>query len=326
MPPRPTRRSTIGELARQAGVSAQTLRHYDQLGILRPTATSPAGYRLYTEEDRGRLELIRALRALDLDLDTINRLLRGAVGVRKVAELHLRTLDLQARTLERRRAVLRVLLRADTPPTADRLARLQVLAGFEQMERAQFLSEQLDKRLHGTTNANMRRWVQNAAVLDLPESPSEAQVEAWLELAEMVSDPGFLERHRGNAARVGAGAQSAGDAERWPNETLALYEPAAAAARKGIDPRSAKARPIARRWIQAFARRSGHKDARAFAQQMLRAIDAQHDAREERFWELVAVLKPAVARSPISAGWPWLIAALRVWVDDGAGKTRAESS
>jgi hypothetical protein len=54
---------------------------------------------------------------------------------------------------------------------------------------------------------------------------------------------------------------------------------------------------------------------------MLRAIDAQHDAREERFWELVAVLKPAVARSPISAGWPWLVAALREWVDDGTRKT-----
>lgn len=325
MPTRPNRRSTIGDLARQAGVSAQTLRHYDRLGILRPTATTAAGYRLYTEEDRGRLELIRALRALDLDLDTINRLLRGAVGVRKVAELHLRTLDLQARTLERRRAVLRVLLRGETPPTADRLARLQVLAGFEQMERAQFLTEQLDKRLRGTSNTSMRRWLQSAAVLDLPDSPTEAQVEAWLELAEMVSDPAFLERHRGNESRVGVGAQSAGDAERWLKETLALYEPAAAAARKGVDPRSAKARPIARRWAKAFARRSGHEDVRAFVQQMLRAIDTQHDAREERFWQLVGVLKPGVARSPISLGWPWLIAALRAWIDRSATDVRDDA-
>src|SRR5690349_1937969 len=166
-------RSRIGDLARQAGVSAQTLRHYHRLGLLRPTATSASGYRLYTEEDRGRLELIRALRALDIDLETISQLLRGVVGVRKVAELHLRTLDLQLRTLERRRAVLRVLLRGDTPPTADRLARLQSLAGFERMEREQFLGEQLDRRLRGTGNPNLRRWIQRAAVLDLPESPTE---------------------------------------------------------------------------------------------------------------------------------------------------------
>ena len=318
---RSARRSTIGELARQAGVSAQTLRHYHRLGLLRPTATSTAGYRLYTEEDRGRLELVRALRALDLDLDTINRLLCGAVGVRNVAELHLRTLDLQARTLERRRAVLRVLLRAEASVTPDRLARLQVLAGFEQMERERFLATELDKRLRDTGNANMRRWIQSAAVLDLPESPTEAQVEAWLELAEMVSDPGFLARYRGEPSTAPS-LQSFGDPDRWPKVMVALYEPAAEAAKRGVDPRSAKARPIVQRWVRLLAHRAGRRDLRAFAEQMLRAIDADHDSREERFWLLVGVLKPSVARSPISLGWPWLVAGLREWVNSAAPTTR----
>jgi len=305
-------RSRIGDLARQAGVSAQTLRHYHRLGLLRPTATSASGYRLYTEEDRGRLELIRALRALDIDLETISQLLRGAVGVRKVAELHLRTLDLQLRTLERRRAVLRVLLRSDTPPTADRLARLQSLAGFEQMEREQFLGEQLDRRLRGTGNPNLRRWIQRAAVLDLPESPTEAQVEAWLELAEMVSDPEFLERHRSPESRRDSDTQPNDD--RWPKRMLALYEPAAKAAHDGVDPTSPKALPIVQRWIRASAKRNGRRDVRAFAEHMLRAIESGQDAREQRFWQLVGVLNPAVARSPMSVGWPWLVAGLRAWV------------
>jgi DNA-binding transcriptional MerR regulator len=302
-------RLTIGELARQAGVSAQTLRHYDRLGLLKPSATSAARYRLYTEEDRARLELIRALRALDLDLETIGRLLRGAVGVPRAAELHLRTLDHQMRTLERRRAVLRVLLRSDVPATADRLARLQALAGFEQMERERFLADHLDRRLRGAGSARLQGWIRAAAVVDLPSSPTEAQVEAWLELAEMVSDPTFLERHRRRS--VGRNGQ---DDERWPPDVAALYRPAAAAARANVDPRSRNGQAIVRRWTRAFADRSGRRDWRAFAADLLRAIESEDDTREQRFWQLVAVLKPDVGRSAIATAWPWLVEGLRAWV------------
>src|SRR5579862_7642442 len=119
---------SIGELARQVGVSAQTLRHYDELGILRPATTTHAGYRRYSESDRVRLELVRALRGLDFDLDTIARLLRGAANARAVTELHLRALDLQVKSLGRRRAVLRVLLRDGDDLSFERLQRLHVLA------------------------------------------------------------------------------------------------------------------------------------------------------------------------------------------------------
>jgi DNA-binding transcriptional MerR regulator len=311
-------RLTIGALARQAGVSPQTLRHYHRLGLLRPAATSTGGYRLYTDQDRARLELIRALRALDLDLDTIAKLLRGAVGLRRVAELHLRTLDLQVRTLERRRAVLRVLLRSEQAPTAERLAQLQALAGFEQMERERFLQEQLGARLRGTSNAALARWIQTAAIVDLPEHATEAQVEAWLELADMVSDPAFLERHR-RAVRSPAvhGAPSSGDPAQWLAAMNALYGPAAKAAAARVDPRSEKARRLVRRWVRSLADESGRRDVRPFAERLLRAIDQGRDAREERFWHLVGVLKPQVARSPVSVAWPWLMSALRAWIDDG---------
>src|SRR5690242_1423552 len=142
-----TGRLTIGALAKQAGVSAQTLRHYHKIGLLRPAETSVGGYRLYTEDDRARLELVRTLRALDLDLGTIARLLGGAATLRRVAELHLRTLDLHARVLARRRAVLRVLLRSDSAPTTERLARLHGLASFERFERERFIGDELGRRL-----------------------------------------------------------------------------------------------------------------------------------------------------------------------------------
>ena len=309
-------RTTIGSLARQAGVSAGTLRHYHRLGLLRPTGTSAGGYRLYTDADRGRLDLIRALRALDLDLETIGRLLHGAVSVRQVAELHLRTLDLQARTLARRRAVLRVLLRGPHP-TTDRLARLHVLSGFERLDREQFLSEQIDDRFRGTRETRWRDWIQQAAVIDLPDSPTEAQVEAWLELAEMVSDPGFLAEHR---ARASTGTDDSKRLEAGsPDNLIERVRPAAAAARAGIDPSSAAARPIVVRWVRAFARRQGRRDIRAFAEEVLGSINTEQARREQRFWELLGVLKPDVAQSPMSVAWPWLVAALTAWVSPVRG-------
>jgi hypothetical protein len=49
---------------------------------------------------------------------------------------------------------------------------------------------------------------------------------------------------------------------------------------------------------------------------MLRtAMERGRDAREERFWVLLGILNPDVARSPISIAWPWLMAGLRVLAD-----------
>ena len=68
----------IGELARRAGVSARMLRHYDEIGLLRPERVTQAGYRLYGEAALARLLHIRYLRALEFPLGEIGLLLDGA--------------------------------------------------------------------------------------------------------------------------------------------------------------------------------------------------------------------------------------------------------
>ncbi len=56
------RRWQIGELAKKTGLSVRALRHYDELGPLKPSERSDAGYRLYAEVDVRRLFRIVALR------------------------------------------------------------------------------------------------------------------------------------------------------------------------------------------------------------------------------------------------------------------------
>jgi MerR family transcriptional regulator, thiopeptide resistance regulator len=65
----------VGAAARLAGVSVRSLHHYDQIGLLTPSARSAAGYRIYTAADLERLRRILFYRALGLALDDIARIL-----------------------------------------------------------------------------------------------------------------------------------------------------------------------------------------------------------------------------------------------------------
>jgi DNA-binding transcriptional MerR regulator len=72
----PNQKLTVGQAARLAGVTAKALRHYDRIGLLRPAAVDPAtGYRRYEPEQVEQARLIRRLRAMELPLDEIRRLL-----------------------------------------------------------------------------------------------------------------------------------------------------------------------------------------------------------------------------------------------------------
>jgi DNA-binding transcriptional MerR regulator len=61
----------IGEVARRTGLSQRTLRHYDELGLLVPSARSSGDYRLYSQEDMGRLLAIQHLKSLGLSLSDV---------------------------------------------------------------------------------------------------------------------------------------------------------------------------------------------------------------------------------------------------------------
>jgi MerR family transcriptional regulator, thiopeptide resistance regulator len=63
--------------ARRAGVTVRTLHHYDRLGLLKPTARTHAGYRVYTDRDLVRLEQIVALKFVGFPLKEIARVLDG---------------------------------------------------------------------------------------------------------------------------------------------------------------------------------------------------------------------------------------------------------
>lgn len=65
----------IGEVAERTGLSLRTIRYYGEVGLVEPSARSRGGFRLYTAEDVGRLQLIKRMKPLNFTLEEMQRLL-----------------------------------------------------------------------------------------------------------------------------------------------------------------------------------------------------------------------------------------------------------
>lgn len=112
-------RLLIGGLARRAGVTPQTIRYYESLGLLTPPRRTPAGYRRYGPEAATELAFIKKAQALGFSLDEIKRILdlsragRApcstvlALAREHLADLDRRIAQLQALRQQLDRALLR---------------------------------------------------------------------------------------------------------------------------------------------------------------------------------------------------------------------------
>ncbi len=65
----------IGQLARECGFTAKTLRYYEEVGLVRPAGRSSSGYRLYRDDAVQRLRFVRKAKVLGLSLSDIHTIL-----------------------------------------------------------------------------------------------------------------------------------------------------------------------------------------------------------------------------------------------------------
>lgn len=65
----------IGEVAERTGLSLRTIRYYEEVGLVVPSARSQGGFRLYTEPDVDRLQLIKRMKPLGFQLEEMRDLL-----------------------------------------------------------------------------------------------------------------------------------------------------------------------------------------------------------------------------------------------------------
>ena len=93
---------TVHEVSQISGVSVRTLHHYDAIGLLRPTAVTEAGYRLYDDTALARLQSILLFRELAFPLKEIKRIMDDPKFDQVTAlEQQIRLLELQQERLSR---------------------------------------------------------------------------------------------------------------------------------------------------------------------------------------------------------------------------------
>jgi DNA-binding transcriptional MerR regulator len=173
---------SIGDLARRTGLTVKAIRFYSDCGIVPPTDRSAAGYRLYAIDAVARLDLVRTLRELGLDLSAIRRVLDQEISLPEVAAVHAEALAVQIRTLGLRRAVLMaVAKRGSTPEEMDFMHKL---AKLSEDERRRLIGDFLGSAFGGRTADAEFAGIMRSMTPELPDQPEAGQVEAWLELAE----------------------------------------------------------------------------------------------------------------------------------------------
>ncbi|MFE7039219.1 HEAT repeat domain-containing protein [Streptomyces atratus] len=174
----------IGDVARRSGVSARMLRHYDSLGLVRPTGRTDAGYREYSSEDIRRIFHIESLRSLGLSLRDVRRALddQGFTPSELVD-------DLIRRTRERIAGETELLTRLCRIGAAEP-------AGWEDVLQIVALLQALGSKSAGTR--------QRAALSSVEEAP--VPVEALVEAALSETDPNVAGALRWALAQSGDGA------------------------------------------------------------------------------------------------------------------------
>lgn len=241
----------IGDVARRTGLSVSAVRYYADAGVVVPAANTPAGHRLYDVSAIARLELVRTLRELDAGLDEIRRVLSGEATLGELAATHLALLTQQEARLRSRRAVLSAILRQDS--TAEQVTLMHKLAGMSDEERDRLIDEFWTEVSTGwEPPEQMIEWWR-AARPELPEHPTAAQLEAWIELAEFVRDAEVrqaVRRELHEACTTGAGPLMTSSPMMDALEAATpIGQAAMDAAREQVPADSPQGREIADRWM-----------------------------------------------------------------------------
>ncbi|MEU4539181.1 MerR family transcriptional regulator [Streptosporangium sp. NPDC023825] len=319
----------IGDVARRTGLSVSAIRYYSDAGVIAPTRVTEVGYRLYDVRAIARLELIRTLRDLDAGLDDIRQLLDGETSLHDLLVTHLELVERQERDLRARRAVLRTLVKQGG--TAAQVALMHRLVSMPDEERERLVDDFWNEV--GEDLDVPPGFVERLRTMRprLPEDPAAVQLEAWIELADLVRGEEFrgaVRSYLRDTYGTFPGRRLAA-APVWDfihREGAKVGEEVVEAYRSGLPADSPRARELVVRMANATAEvfggqataESRDRLAAAFllvekAQREDSQEEARYDATHGRYLSLVSVINgtPPDTGEEGPVLFRWIAAALR---------------
>ncbi|MFJ4577401.1 TIGR03086 family metal-binding protein [Streptomyces sp. NPDC088846] len=315
---------SIGEVSRKTGLTVKLIRHWSDIGVVHPAQRTSAGYRVYGTEAVARLQLARTLRDLGLGLAAIRDVLERERTLAEVAATHVDALEAQIRTLRSQQAVLRSVTRRDT--TTEGLTTMTDLARMSAAERRTIIHDFVTETL-GELDVPTYRQGLLAVAPDLPADPTDEQVDAWLELGELVRDPALragMRRMARYAAEHNPGEHDEGvlqEAQHAADDWLRRVE---TATEEGTAPDSPAVDPVVAAIVAAWIPTQASTTAKVLVDDaqarslLLEQLDVASDTHVERYWQLLCVVNGRPRRPSMAAAGQWLKTALRSNPSPGA--------
>lgn len=130
---------SIQELARSAGTTSRTLRHYGDLGLLIPSRVASNGYRYYDQDSILRLQRILLLRDLGLGLAAIAEVLSGRQEPSAALHIHLELLERELQRIGRQIESVRTTLRKTEG--GEQLMATEAFDGFDHTQHQREVTE-----------------------------------------------------------------------------------------------------------------------------------------------------------------------------------------
>ena len=188
---------TVHQLAGLAGVSVRTLHHYDQIGLLKPSARNQSGYRLYRQPELLRLQQILFYKELDVPLSQIKDILdrpgfdqvQALQGHRRSIAQHIEKYEKLLNTIDK---TIAKLTKADMELTDEELYEgltKEQAERYPRQARERYdpkLVEESERRIRKLSKAQWQAIKQEgdeitralAGLMD--RSPGDAQVQDWI--------------------------------------------------------------------------------------------------------------------------------------------------
>ena len=177
---------SIQDIARLAGTTSRTLRHYDDVGLLKPTRIGSNGYRYYDEQALARLQRILMLRDLGLSIPVIGEVLAGQRDNAQALLTHLHWLEQEKDRLDRQIASVTTTIRK--MEGGEPLMAEEMFDGFDHTQYKDEVEQRWGKEAYAKSDAWWRSltkqdkdaWREKAAELGFD----------WIEAADRGIDPG----------------------------------------------------------------------------------------------------------------------------------------
>jgi hypothetical protein len=147
----------------------------------------------------------------------------------------------------------------------------------------------------------------------LADQPSDAQIDAWIELATLVQDSEFRARiHEmiieGERQRADAGITETDEATQRAGQ--AIVDRAGTAVSDGVATDSAEALQIVNEVVPLFAAAANRQDGAEYRRELAQQLAKFSDRRVERYWQLIGIIHGRPVQPSLMRAYEWFMAAL----------------